>query len=350
MTNNNNNSSNEINTPSVEELLNRTLEELRVSETKIRKDALTIMRKAFGNTVNPIEIWLDMLKAIVLSCEANQYFFSRSELCDFLTIGSKGPDSRKEIQVSNGGGQPVTRLIDDAILSIYKDIMENYDNSNDTLKSNYPKIVLNIASIVHSGTDLNGERVGVYGLDRYYQRNKNAASDKILSLPMILDSLSQYVAQGGDSIPEKERTVTHKSRPKGFAKAHRKDLTNSLSVLTQRKKKELEELLMKIPDQDYKKIADLCINYNKLQKYSKLVGTKEFSGEIEKELGKKLTDRQLQHATISIRKVKIYIENVLDGKFLPHGSHGINHVKHNLEYGYQLMGLIKYRRRKHEGT
>ena len=119
-----------------------------------------------------------------------------------------------------------------------------------------------------------------------------------------------------------------------------------MSIITGRDEKDLENLLQKIPEQDYKKVADLCINYNKLQKYSKLLDTKEFRDEIEKELGRKLTDRQLQHATISIRKVKIYLENILDGKFLPHGSHGINHVKHNLEYGYQIMGLIEYRRRK----
>lgn len=348
---NNNNNSNEIIIPSVEELLNRAFEELRISEIKIRKDALGIMKKASDNTANPTDLWLDIMKAIVMSCETNHHSFSKSELCDFLTIGAKGLDFSKEGQISNAGGQPPTRLIDDAILSIYRDIMENYDNSNETLKSNYPKLILNIASIVHKGTDLNGDRVGVYGLERYYQRNKSSAVDKILSLPVILDNQSHSITKEDDSVPEKERTeIIRKSKSESHTKAHRKELTNSLSVLTQRKKKELDELLMKIPDQDYKKIADLCINYSKLQKYSKLVGTKEFSPEIERELGRKLTDRQLQHATISIRKVKIYIENVLDGKFLPHGSHGINHVKHNLEYGYQLMGLIKYRRRKHEPT
>ena len=84
--------------------------------------------------------------------------------------------------------------------------MENYDNSNETLKSNYPKLVLNIASIVHKGTDLNGERVGVYGLERYYQRNKSSAVDKILSLPVILDNQSHSITKEDDSVPEKERT------------------------------------------------------------------------------------------------------------------------------------------------
>ena len=28
------------------------------------------------------------------------------------------------------------------------------------------------------------------------------------------------------------------------------------------------------------------------------------------------------------------------GTFIPHDTHGINHIKHNLEYGYQVMDLI----------
>jgi hypothetical protein len=51
-------------------------------------------------------------------------------------------------------------------------------------------------------------------------------------------------------------------------------------------------------------------------------------------------------AANSIRKVELYIENVLDGKFIPHGSYGINHTKHNLEYGYLVVGLMQSSRKK----
>ena len=52
---------------------------------------------------------------------------------------------------------------------------------------------------------------------------------------------------------------------------------------------------------------------------------------LQNETGKKLSDHQLQHAANSIReKVRLDLENVLDGKFI-HGSYGINHSKHNLE-------------------
>ena len=40
-----------------------------------------------------------------------------------------------------------------------------------------------------------------------------------------------------------------------------------------------------------------------------------------------------------VRKIKTVLENVLDGKFVPHGTYGINHSKHDLEYGYLIVGL-----------
>jgi hypothetical protein len=77
-----------------------------------------------------------------------------------------------------------------------------------------------------------------------------------------------------------------------------------------------------------------------------MVQSRDSNLKFKKELGRMLTDYQLQHASNSIRKAKLYIENVLDGKFVLHGSHVINHVKHNLEYGYQLIGMMQTSRRK----
>jgi hypothetical protein len=242
----------------------------------------------------------------------------------------------------------MNKVVSDAIFSIYKDIMENYDNVEDELKNYYPKIILNIISIIRRGSDINGEKVNLYGLERYYLKNKTDYANRKLDIsePIVADVQKTVNIETKKSIdiPSAEPLVQSALKENVLSK---KDLVNSLSIVTGRKKNELSELLTKIPEQDYKKITDLCVNYNKLQKYSKLIGTEEFSHQIEKELGRKLNDRQLQHATISIRKVKTYVENVLDGKFVPHGSHGINHVKHNLEYGYQLMGLIEYRRRRY---
>jgi hypothetical protein len=76
------------------------------------------------------------------------------------------------------------------------------------------------------------------------------------------------------------------------------------------------------------------------------MSTHRFSELIEKEAGRKLSESQIQHAANSIKKTKTYLESILDGSFVPKGKHGINHVKHNLEYGFQLMGIIQSKRRK----
>ena len=339
MTNKNNN----INP---ERILSQTLDELRITNNKIKQNTSSLVKNL--ETSNNDEFWINIMKAIVVICDENKYIFSKAELCDFLTIGAKGLDNKKYEPIVNSENQLMNKVVSDAIFSIYKDIMENYDNVDNELKDYYPKIILNIISIIRRGSDISGEKVNLYGLERYYLKNKLDAANKKLDIyePIVAD------VQKTDNIDAKKPNDNSSLQPliPSSVKDNiisKKDLVNSLSVITGRKKNELNELLAKIPEQDFKKITDLCINYSKLQKYSKLIGTEEFSHQIEKELGRKLNDRQLQHATISIRKVKSYVENVLDGKFVPHGSHGINHVKHNLEYGYQLMGLIEYRRRRY---
>lgn len=328
-----------------ERILSQTLDELRITNNKIKQNTSSLVKNL--ETSNNDEFWINIMKAIVVICDENKYIFSKAELCDFLTIGARGLDNKKYETKVNSENQLMNKVVSDAIFSIYKDIMENYDNIDSELKNYYPKIILNIISIIRRGSDISGEKVNLYGLERYYLKIKHDAVNKKLDISELIvadvqktDNIDAKQLNDDSSLPLIPPSVKENIMSK-------KDLVNSLSVITGRKKNELNELLAKIPEQDFKKITDLCVNYSKLQKYSKLIGTEEFSHQLEKELGRKLNDRQLQHATISIRKVKTYVENVLDGKFIPHGSHGINHVKHNLEYGYQLMGLIEYRRRRY---
>lgn len=327
-----------------EKILSQIFDELRITDNNIKLNT-SILVKNLQISSND-EFWVNIMKAIVVACDENKYVFSKAELCDFLTIGARGLDNKKYETIVKSESQLMNKVVSDAIFSIYKDIMENYDNLDIDLKYYYPRIILNIISIIRRGSDINGEKVNLYGLERYYLKNKNDAINKKLD---ISEPIAETVQKTENSDVKKSADVSFQTLLPSVKEntLSKKDLVNSLSVITGRKKNELNELLAKIPEQDYKKITDLCVNYSKLQKYSRLIGTDEFSRQIEKDLGRKFNERQLQHAAISIRKVKTYVENVLDGKFVPHGSHGINHVKHNLEYGYQLMGLIEYRRRKY---
>lgn len=330
------------NTVNPEKILSQVLSELRITDGKIKSDTALLIKNI--DISNNDEFWIVMMKTIVVACDENKYAFSKAELCDFLTIGARGLDNKQYESIVNAESQLMNKVVSDAIFSIYKDIMDNYDNLETDLKYYYPKIILNIISIIRRGSDLGGEKVNLYGLERYYLKNRHDAINKRLDISESIEIVQKTETLKNSDASTLQPLISTSEKENTLSK---KDLVNSLSVITGRKKHELNELLAKIPEQDYKKITDLCVNYSKLQKYSRLIGTDEFSHQIEKELGRKFNDRQLQHATISIRKLKSYVENVLDGKFIPHGSHGINHVKHNLEYGYQLMGLIEYRRRKY---
>jgi hypothetical protein len=234
---------------------------------------------------------------------------SQSELYDFLTLAAIEQTRAK-----------------DMVFKIYRDIMENYQNFNDSLKLNYPKIIVDIIAVLTVGEDTNGQKVGINTVDDYYQSRKSKAS----SAPV-------------------QRILTTAAKAKSkvvVANRIQQNLIEALARITGRQNKDLKESLNNLRDSDIKKISDLCANYNKIEKYCKLTSSKEFRIELEKEVGRKLTNNQVQSAVLSIRKLRKYIENQLDDKFVTHGSHGINHIKHNLEYGYQIMGLIKSNRRR----
>lgn len=300
-------------------VLTACLDLLKIDDPAIRKKAVEFVGSVPLGTVNTYGKWITAAKAIADSCAVSGRLFSQSEMCDFLTVAAKGVDSRRA----------GAKTVNDATFQIYLDIMENYQKADDIVKLHYPRIIVDTISALDKGVDTRGEAVGVYSLDRYYQERKSTATQE--------DPAATYLA---NPMSEKSASATHE--PPSYSD----ELVENLMHITNRSRKDLERSLASLQTVDVKKITDLSLNYKRLQRYGKLSNSKTFKKEVEKELGRRLTDNQLQHAINSIRKAKNYIENVLDGKFVPHGTHGINHVKHNLEYGYQLMGLMEPRKRR----
>jgi hypothetical protein len=242
------------------------------------------------------------------------HIMPQSQLYDFLTLATEGIREQRRVLGTK-----------DIVFKIYRDIMENYQNSDTLLRINYPAIIVDIVAILDAGLDTSGKRVAVYGVYEYYLTRKSQTN-------VLPEAKIKNVAKIQHRVMEEH------------------ELIQTLIQITGRSEEELEILLTKLNDSDVRKISNLCTNYTRIEKYCRLILTspKDFRSEVERELGKKLTDNQIQIAAISIRKVAKYIENILDGKFVPHDSHGINHIKHNLEYGYQVMGLIE-RKRKRSG-
>jgi hypothetical protein len=274
-----------------------------------------------------------------------RHILTTSEMNDFLTILANS------MNVYSNDKDYDNTYIDNIVFTIYKDLTENYSKFKDSLKLIYPKIILDVVSILLKKEDTKGRKIGVYGVLNYYEEKKNeyysyydepnrnnqqslrttASKTRINSKAIKIDSLSHPAESKDKNI----RLLDDDN-----------SILGSLIEITGRNRKGLNSSLRSLSDIDLKRLKDLCNNYDRLMKYCKLaINEEEFRKEAEKDTGKRLGDNQLYHAVSSVKKVKIYVENVLDHKFEPDESHGINHIKHNLEYGYLLIGLIESSRK-----
>ena len=310
-------SSNQDSPSTLGNTLSSCLDMLRIEDASIRRKAVELAGLVPAAAVNTFGKWITSVKAIADSCALNDRIFSQSEICDYLTVSAKGIDSKRA----------GTKTVNDATFQIYVDIMENYHTASQELRRHYPRLIVDTISALDKGVDTRGETVGLYGVDRYYQNRK---------LTVTSDDIMSSYSQSNPPAPAQH------SSPPTFSD----DLVENLVHITGRPKRDLEKSLSSLQQADIRKISDLSLNFKKLQKYNKMTSPGALKKELEKELDRKLTSNQLQHAINSIRKANTYIENVLDGRFVPHGTHGINHVKHNLEYGYQLMGLMEPRKKR----
>ena len=293
---------------SINEVIDNIFYLINLDNMEMKRNIVEISR----NTTHqkPSEKWFYALKIISIYSVKNKEFFSQSQLYDLLTIMSRITDERKK------------DVVNTITFSIYRDIMENYNKINENLKLIFPVIIVNLMYIIKYGQDIEGNSVNLFAINNYYQNSKlNVENElkKILSFDIESNSIQD--------IQESE-------------------IFEILEKLTKRNEKEIQNAFQSLIEPDKQKIENICRNYHKLLEYSQLMSTHRFSELIEKEAGRKLSESQIQHAANSIKKTKTYLESILDGSFVPKGKHGINHVKHNLEYGFQLMGIIQSKRRK----
>ncbi|MGD1837998.1 MAG: hypothetical protein ACPKPY_08075 [Nitrososphaeraceae archaeon] len=290
----------------VSEIRNNIFELLELDDEKIKEEVKEIM-KEYKN-INLIDTWFDILRVTAIITIKNNYIFVQSQIYDLLTIFSNIIDKKKK------------DIVKTITFNIYKEIMENYLKLNNELILIFPAVIVNMMNIIQYGKDIDGKSMNLFSMNNYYQNAKiNFAQEK-------------------ERISSMDLKINVQDK--------RNHILTILSRFTGRKENDLEKSIKTIQESDMKKIQDICNNYDKVQKLNKLIETNEFSQNIEKEIGRKLSDSQIQHASNSIKKIRMYLENMLDGSFVPKGKHGINHVKHNIEYGFQLTGIIQSKKRK----
>ena len=293
---------------SINEIIDNIFYLINLDNMDMKRNIVEISRNT--TLQNPSEKWFYALKIISIYAVKNKEFFSQSQLYDLLTIMSRITDERKK------------DVVNTITFSIYRDIMENYNKINENLKLIFPVIIVNLMYIIKYGQDIEGNSVNLFAINNYYQNSK-------LNVENELKKILSFAIESNS-----------------FQDIQESEIFEILEKLTKRNEKEIQNAFQSLIEPDKQKIKNICRNYHKLLEYSQLMSTHRFSELIEKEAGRKLSESQIQHAANSIKKTKTYLESILDGSFVPKGKHGINHVKHNLEYGFQLMGIIQSKRRK----
>src|ERR671931_2601710 len=115
------------------------LDTLRIDkDTELYRKALELQKDAIEDSNE----WISAMKIIANAYYSSltSYSFSQSQLSDFLTLSARAIEGKK---------------ISNVILKMYRDIMGNYNS----LKSNYPTIIVDVISILNKGADTKGSRV-----------------------------------------------------------------------------------------------------------------------------------------------------------------------------------------------
>src|SRR5215208_7507944 len=145
--------------------LTRCLQLLKIdNDNQISKTATKLIEKAISEqTAKKTNVgeWIIALNSIAGSCLLNQRAFSQSEIYDFLTVA---------VTTSLEGR---TRAIDELIFRIYRDIMATYESLHDKLKIAYPKIIVDVVSILAEGVDTRGKKIPTQNVEVYYHTRKS---------------------------------------------------------------------------------------------------------------------------------------------------------------------------------
>jgi hypothetical protein len=343
----------------MKERLTRCLQLLKIDQdSQIGKTAFELLEKTSRHSEMPQRrSWISALDSIAGSCLLYQRAFSQSQVYDFLTVA---------VTTSLEGRN---KAIDELIFRVYRDIMITYESLDEKSKIAYPKIIVDVVAILSQGFDTKGRKIPIHNVDVYYQTRKSdapsippllpASETVVITTPTVttttakaagIKSIEMDIKRKVELASKSELVPSHYKEPPTNKDEEEADLVEVLNKITDRSKKDIQSSFAKLEKRDVLRIRDLCKNYSKIQKYSKLItetdDLQKFKTTLQNESGRKLSDHQIQHAANSVRKAKLYIENVLDGKFTPHGSYGINHTKHNLEYGYLIVGLMQSSRKR----
>lgn len=340
-------------------------------------DRLLSIMKDFENLFPDLKetnSFMILLKSITVFVQYRNILLKKNDVYDFFIMSYKFLIDHL-IKKRNNTVPFTLSTYDNIVFEICNDLVVRYDKFSDNVKVQFPNLLVDILSIIFFKVDLDGRKVSLFQLKPYYESKKSLLVNGKYSYPQKdlssilntnIDHSGQLAGQNKNNIQisidrefqlQKEKLLVANNDIHPSTEASRLDhskmieeMANKIAQIVQRDPLQVKNSLNKLPGKDIQKLYDISNNYNKVLRYGKLIELKDFKSKVESELGRSLSDKQIRHSQISIKKVQFYIEQILDKKFEPHLTHGINHVKHNFEYGYRLVGLISNSKSKNKSN
>ncbi|HET6591205.1 MAG TPA: hypothetical protein VFG45_13690 [Candidatus Nitrosocosmicus sp.] len=340
-------------------------------------DRLLSIMKDFENWFPDLKepnSFMILLKSITVFVQYRNILLKKNDVYDFFIMSYKFLIDHL-IKKRNNTVPFTLSTYDNIVFEICNDLVVRYDKFSDNVKVQFPNLLVDILSIIFFKVDLDGRKVSLFQLKPYYESKKSLLVNGKYSYPQKdlssilntnIDHSGQLAGQNKNNIQisidrefqlQKEKLLVANNDIHPSTEASRLDhskmieeMANKIAQIVQRDPLQVKNSLNKLPGKDIQKLYDISNNYNKVLRYGKLIELKDFKSKVESELGRSLSDKQIRHSQISIKKVQFYIEQILDKKFEPHLTHGINHVKHNFEYGYRLVGLISNSKSKNKSN
>src|SRR5919198_2975010 len=125
---------------------------------KIKEDSEVYRNAVKLSNTESENKWISATKIIANASVG--YTFSQSQLSDFLTLAAKG------IEHTNTSSDTI-------VFKIYRDIIENYDNFSESLKSNYPGIIVDVISVINRDSTINP-----ISIEKFYLTRKQEAAKR----------------------------------------------------------------------------------------------------------------------------------------------------------------------------
>ncbi len=303
-----------------------------------------------------------VLKTIAYLLQSKRVVLDKNKLYDFFITSFKflieSHGKKKENKVSIR-----SELIDSIFFEICNDLLGSYDCFIEIIKIQIPNLIVDVIAALLFKSDPYGKKMSSFQIKPYYiSKKESLMTHNFVHSSKAVGNLSHAVSFIRDANIQNQhgqKKIINFQKVKKldsnsddvvvlddtkFNDVNKDDddvnLIYRISLITKRDGNSIRKSLTGLPKKEIKKLCDICNNYDKLIEYGKLDSLKDLKLAIESDLKRPLSDKQAKHSRISIKKVQYYIENMLDKKFEPHLTHGINHVKHNFEYGYRLVGFI----------